>query len=133
MNWDIISGEWRELRGKVRAKWGKLTDNDLEVIGGKKETLIGRLQQRYGMARSRGERGRRVHEVGVSLLSARAGRLRHGAKLEHRLARAPPKTEDPPVRRQERDGPEQVARGLDHDQRQRVVGSASRQVAQPPQ
>jgi uncharacterized protein YjbJ (UPF0337 family) len=56
MNWDKISGEWRELQGKFRSKWGKLTDDDLETISGKKDQLIGRLQQRYGYQKDHAER-----------------------------------------------------------------------------
>ena len=48
MNQDIMKGEIKQLRGKLRAKWGKLTDNDVELIGGKKDVLIGKLQERYG-------------------------------------------------------------------------------------
>jgi uncharacterized protein YjbJ (UPF0337 family) len=56
MNWDQIEGQWRQAKGKLRQKWGKLTDDDLDVIGGKKETLIGRLQERYGMKKDEAER-----------------------------------------------------------------------------
>jgi uncharacterized protein YjbJ (UPF0337 family) len=56
MNWDTISGKWNELSGRVRSKWGKLTDDDLQTIGGKKDILIGRLQQHYGFQRDRAER-----------------------------------------------------------------------------
>jgi uncharacterized protein YjbJ (UPF0337 family) len=56
MNWDTLSGKWRELEGMVRSKWGKLTDDDLAVIAGKKDVLVGRLQQRYGYERDRAER-----------------------------------------------------------------------------
>jgi uncharacterized protein YjbJ (UPF0337 family) len=56
MNWDKIAGEWREFQGKVRSKWGKLTDDDLETISGKKDQLIGRLQQRYGYQKDHAER-----------------------------------------------------------------------------
>ena len=56
MNWDQISGQWREAKGKLRAKWGKLTDDDLEAINGKKDVLIGRLQQRYGHKKDEAER-----------------------------------------------------------------------------
>ena len=51
MNRDRIEGEWRELKGKVKERWGKLTDDDLDVIAGQREQLIGTLQQRYGSAR----------------------------------------------------------------------------------
>ena len=56
MNWDNIAGEWREAKGKLRAKWAKLTDDDLEAIAGRKDVLIGRLQQRYGRKREEAER-----------------------------------------------------------------------------
>lgn len=47
MNWDWIEGNWKQAKGKVREKWGKLTDDDLDYIGGKKDQLLGRLQERY--------------------------------------------------------------------------------------
>jgi uncharacterized protein YjbJ (UPF0337 family) len=56
MNWDSIQGNWKELKGKVRSKWAKLTDDDLENIAGKKDVLLGRLQQRYGFKRDQAER-----------------------------------------------------------------------------
>ena len=56
MNWDTVEGKWRELKGQVRTKWGKLTDDDLDVINGRKDTLVGRLQQRYGYNKDRAER-----------------------------------------------------------------------------
>jgi uncharacterized protein YjbJ (UPF0337 family) len=56
MNWDTIKGQWTELKGKVREKWGKLTDNDLETIAGKKDQLIGMLQQRYGYDKEAAEK-----------------------------------------------------------------------------
>ena len=48
MNWEHVEGKWKDIRGKVREKWGKLTDDDLDVIAGKRERLIGKLQTRYG-------------------------------------------------------------------------------------
>lgn len=48
MNWEDIKGSWQELKGGVRAKWNKLTDDDLGEIGGKKDELLGALQRRYG-------------------------------------------------------------------------------------
>ena len=56
MNWDRIEGNWKQLRGKVRAKWGKLTDDQLDVIGGKREQLVGRVQERYGIAKDEAEK-----------------------------------------------------------------------------
>jgi uncharacterized protein YjbJ (UPF0337 family) len=48
MNWDRVEGNWKEFKGKVRQKWAKLTDDDLEFVKGKRTELAGRLQQRYG-------------------------------------------------------------------------------------
>jgi uncharacterized protein YjbJ (UPF0337 family) len=56
MNWDTIKGQWKELSGKVKEKWGKLTDDDLTAIGGKKDQLVGRLQQRYGYGKEQAEK-----------------------------------------------------------------------------
>ena len=50
MNWDRIEGNWIEFKGKVRERWGKITDDDLDVIAGKRQQLIGVLQNRYGKA-----------------------------------------------------------------------------------
>ena len=56
MNWDIIEGKWNEAKGQLRQKWAKLTDSDWEEIAGKKDVLVGRLQQRYGYSKEQAER-----------------------------------------------------------------------------
>jgi len=56
MNWDRIEGSWTELKGKVKEKWGQLTDDDLEQAAGRRDQLIGALQRRYGYERDRAER-----------------------------------------------------------------------------
>lgn len=56
MNKDIFQGNWHQFKGKVKEKWGKLTDDDLTQINGKKEILIGKLQARYGYAVDQAER-----------------------------------------------------------------------------
>jgi uncharacterized protein YjbJ (UPF0337 family) len=56
VNWEQIEGQWRQAKGKLRQKWGKLTDDDLDVISGKKDVLVGRLQERYGMKKDEAER-----------------------------------------------------------------------------
>ncbi|PPB81162.1 uncharacterized protein YjbJ (UPF0337 family) [Albidovulum inexpectatum] len=56
MNWDMIQGKWKELKGKVQAKWGELTDDELDQIEGRREELVGRLQQRYGKTKEEAER-----------------------------------------------------------------------------
>jgi uncharacterized protein YjbJ (UPF0337 family) len=48
MNEDQLKGEWTQLKGRIRERWGKLTDDDLDVIAGKRDQLVGILQKRYG-------------------------------------------------------------------------------------
>jgi uncharacterized protein YjbJ (UPF0337 family) len=55
MNQDTFEGNWKQLKGKVREEWGKLTDDDLEAIAGKRDQLVGRLQERYGLAKDAAE------------------------------------------------------------------------------
>ena len=55
MNWDRVQGNWKQFAGRVREQWGKLTDDDLDVIAGRKDQLVGKLQERYGWARERAE------------------------------------------------------------------------------
>jgi len=50
MDWDSIEGNWKEFKGKAKQQWGKLTDDDLDVIDGKRQELEGRLQKHYGYA-----------------------------------------------------------------------------------
>jgi uncharacterized protein YjbJ (UPF0337 family) len=51
MDWDRVSGNWKQVKGKVKEKWGRLTDDDLNVIAGQREQLEGKLQERYGYAK----------------------------------------------------------------------------------
>jgi uncharacterized protein YjbJ (UPF0337 family) len=51
MNWDRIEGNWKQITGKVKEKWGKLTDDDLTQINGNREQLEGKIQARYGYAK----------------------------------------------------------------------------------
>jgi uncharacterized protein YjbJ (UPF0337 family) len=56
MNWDQIEGKWKQSIGQVKEKWGKLTDDDLTLISGKKDQLVGRIQERYGIAKVAAEK-----------------------------------------------------------------------------
>jgi uncharacterized protein YjbJ (UPF0337 family) len=56
MNWDRIQGNWKQLAGRIREQWGKLTDDDLAVIAGRREQFLGKIQQLYGVARDEAER-----------------------------------------------------------------------------
>lgn len=51
MNWDRIQGNWKQVTGKAKTQWGKLTDDDLDVVAGHREQLAGKIQERYGIAR----------------------------------------------------------------------------------
>ena len=53
MNADVMKGQWKQLKGEVKMRWNKLTDDDLDVIDGAREKLEGRLQERYGWARDK--------------------------------------------------------------------------------
>ena len=64
MNWDQIAGKWKQSAGKIREKWGKLTDDDLATINGKKEQLVGVIQERYGIAKAAAEK--QVDEFALS-------------------------------------------------------------------
>ena len=56
MNWDRIEGNWKQFKGRAKQKWGELTDDDLDTLAGKRDQLIGKIQQRKGIARDRAER-----------------------------------------------------------------------------
>lgn len=56
MNWDQIEGKWKEYKGKARSSWGEFSDDEIDQIAGKREQLIGKLQQRYGLEREEAER-----------------------------------------------------------------------------
>lgn len=55
MNWDIVQGNWKQFKGKVKAQWGKLTDDQLDVIDGKRIELLGRIQETYGIGKDEAE------------------------------------------------------------------------------
>ncbi len=56
MNWDRIEGEWKQFKGKAKEQWGKLTDDELDVVAGKRDQLSGAIQQRYGVAKDEAEK-----------------------------------------------------------------------------
>ena len=51
MNWDTIEGNWKQLKGSAKEKWAKLTDSDWDYVGGKKDQLVGKIQEHYGITR----------------------------------------------------------------------------------
>jgi uncharacterized protein YjbJ (UPF0337 family) len=56
MNSDQLAGQWKQMKGAVKQQWGKLTDDDLKLIEGNRDQLIGRIQERYGIAREEAEK-----------------------------------------------------------------------------
>jgi len=56
VNWDRIEGNWKQFKGSVRQQWGKLTDDQLDVIGGKRDSLAGKIQEAYGISKDEVEK-----------------------------------------------------------------------------
>ena len=56
MNWDQIEGKWKQFTGSARERWGKLTDDDIQILTGKKDHLVGKIQERYGIAKAEAEK-----------------------------------------------------------------------------
>ncbi|WP_337016047.1 CsbD family protein [Pantoea agglomerans] len=56
MNEDRIGGNWKQFKGKVKEKWGDLTDDDMTVVEGKRDQLVGKIQERYGYKKDRAEK-----------------------------------------------------------------------------
>jgi uncharacterized protein YjbJ (UPF0337 family) len=56
MNWDRVEGNWKQFKGKVKQKWGKLTDDQLDVISGNRDELVGKIQESYGIAKDEAEK-----------------------------------------------------------------------------
>jgi uncharacterized protein YjbJ (UPF0337 family) len=56
MNWDQTEGKWKQLKGSVKEQWGKLTDDDLTIIAGNRDKLIGKVQERYGIAKEEAQK-----------------------------------------------------------------------------
>ena len=56
MNWDQVEGNWKQFKGTVRERWGEFSDDDLDIIRGKRERLSGKIQERYGIAKEEAER-----------------------------------------------------------------------------
>jgi uncharacterized protein YjbJ (UPF0337 family) len=56
MNWDVIDGNWKQLKGNVKEQWGKLTDDHLDTIAGKRDQLAGKIQEAYGVNKDEAEK-----------------------------------------------------------------------------
>ncbi len=56
MNWDIVKGKWSQVKGSAKSKWGDLTDDDLQQFDGEREKLVGKVQEKYGLAKDEAEK-----------------------------------------------------------------------------
>ena len=56
MNWDRIEGNWKQFKGQVKEKWGKFTDDELDIVAGKRDQFLGRLQEKYGITKDEAQR-----------------------------------------------------------------------------
>lgn len=62
MNWDIVEGNWKQFKGKVCVRWGKLTDDQLDLIAGKRTELAGKIQEAYGITKDEVEQQIQIFE-----------------------------------------------------------------------
>lgn len=67
MNWDLIQGNWKQFSGKVQGKWGKLTNDHMDVMAGKRDQLAGKIQEIYGIGKD--EANRQIDEFSASIHS----------------------------------------------------------------
>ena len=74
MNEDTIAGQWKQISGKIKKQWGKLTDDDLKIVEGNADMLAGKVQERYGIARDEAERQVRKFEEDLSMSRQKAPR-----------------------------------------------------------
>jgi uncharacterized protein YjbJ (UPF0337 family) len=77
MNNDTIAGQWKQISGKIKAQWGKLTDDDLKIVEGNAQMLAGRLQERYGIARDEAERQVREFEDDLDMSRRKSKPVHH--------------------------------------------------------
>jgi uncharacterized protein YjbJ (UPF0337 family) len=80
MNWDQVEGKWKQYKGQIKEKWGKLTDDDIEVINGKRQQLVGKIQQHYGLAREAAEKQADEFVNGLKAESREEGKERERAR-----------------------------------------------------
>jgi uncharacterized protein YjbJ (UPF0337 family) len=98
MNADVFEGRWKQMRGELRSWWGKLTDDDLEKIGGKRDRLVGALQEKYGYTREAAQQeiDRRFREYDKRPGISSPGRAAHaqGMAFDEATAKAKGTAED---------------------------------------
>jgi len=82
MNWDRVQGNWKQLKGVIQEKWGRLTDDQFAAIAGRREILAGKLQEAYGIDKDEAER--QIQDLEQSIRNAANGRQRGPASLNAR-------------------------------------------------
>ncbi|MDD5328913.1 MAG: CsbD family protein [Sulfuricella sp.] len=65
MNWNKIEGNWKQLKGRAREKWGELTDDNIDIVAGKREQLLGKIQEIYGIGKEEAEK--QIDEFAASI------------------------------------------------------------------
>ena len=76
MDWNRVEGNWKQIKGQVKEKWGKLTDDDLTQINGRREQLEGKIQERYGVAKDQAKKQiDDWHEPAILVTTARVNEL----------------------------------------------------------
>lgn len=66
MNKDIFEGNWKQVKGKIRTKWGKITDDELDQIKGNRDQFLGKIQEKYGVAREQAEKDLKDFEKSIA-------------------------------------------------------------------
>lgn len=74
MNWDRIEGNWKQFKGQVKEQWGRFTDDELDVIAGKRDQFLGKLQEKYGITKDEAQRQLLEFERNCKDVSERAAR-----------------------------------------------------------
>jgi uncharacterized protein YjbJ (UPF0337 family) len=74
MNWDRIEGNWKQFKGQIKEQWGRFTDDELDVVAGKRDQFLGKLQEKYGITKDEAERQLLDFERNCRDISERAAR-----------------------------------------------------------
>lgn len=74
MNWDRIEGNWKQFKGQIKEQWGRFTDDELDVLAGKRDQFLGKLQEKYGLSKDEAQRQLLEFETNCKDVSKRAVR-----------------------------------------------------------
>ena len=82
MDWNRIEGNWMQFKGRAKEKWGRLTDDDLDVINGRQEQLEGKIQERYGLVEDQAKRMWRLGSTHCRKRGAGRSQIQRGARID---------------------------------------------------